>query len=396
MNKANSINSLKSLLILIVSILLFSACGDKKAVEDKSTSELGNYQLEIVDSVVFNTLSPANLINYNELTHELLLESQQGGEVLIINGEGKVLSRFKPYVEGPNYTEDNNFGWAFLGRDELVAYGQVYFHLLTKSGDRIERIPYPVEVRGWELRGQRPMNIFSIQEGDAAEVLAIISTATTGFKQSSQTYMDSVHKVHAINIKTQAHRVLPGIPASSNYRTMGAYVDSGTPLMNKIRRNRFASVYEVDSKIFIHDVVTTELIQTLEIPEEHLPEFKPVSFGSKKRAEVTRNNAKLFSTGDFIILSNIGHIPKDEMIKIRELPQWWESPEIEAAARKYMTSVYMVFDEDGYLGELDYKSIGPIKLTMIGSENGYFWVQRDYQDERDYLTFLKVKVVRAD
>lgn len=395
MNKVAPGLALKYLSLLIF-ILLFWACEGENSTVTTASKRIGNYKMEVVDSIILNELSPVMLKNYNDLTDELLLENRQMGEISIMNGQGDIISRFKPYVEGPDYTENANYGWTFAGRDGLIAYGQAYFHRLTKAGDRIERIPYPMKVRMWVTRDFNPQNIFFLDNDDSPEILAIVPGATGKFKQSSQAYMDSVQKVHAINIETKEHRALPGIPAMSDYRTMGAYADRGTPIMNRFKGNLFASVYEVDSKIYLHDMTTGELIKTLEIPAEHHPEYKPVPFGSKQFADVARKNATVFSTGDRLVISNIGEIPNDEMKVIMDLPQWWESPEMEAAIEKYMTSNYLVFDQEGYLGTLDYKSIGPFDMNIIGSQNGYFWVKRNYEDERDYQTLLKVQLVRAD
>ncbi|MCE7994647.1 MAG: hypothetical protein HEP71_21920 [Roseivirga sp.] len=378
---------------LIVVVCCFNSCSQK---ENTESSEISDYKIEIADSVVLNRLSPVTIRDYNEKTDELLLESLQTGEVLVMSGKGEIISSFKPYTEGPNYTEDRSFGWSFSGDNELLAYGQVYFHRLTKSGDLKDRIPYPVDVRGWVIRDYDPENIFQIQEGRNAEILAIIPGASTPYKTRTQTYMDSARKVFAINIQSGEHRSLSPIPAVSDYRTMGAYVDSGTPIMTRMKGNTFASTYEVDSKIYLHDMAKNQLVKVLDIPEDYLPEYESVPFGSKGKATISRGNARIFSTGDKIIVVNIGQIPDDVMRGIMELEGWWESPELEAAARQHMTHTYLVFDEEGFLGELKWEDNAHFFYQTAGTENGYFWIQRQYSDERDYLTFLKVRVVKAD
>ena len=81
--------------------------------------------------------------------------------------------------------------------------------------------------------------------------------------------------------------------------------------------------------------------------------------------------------------------------EIEKLPNWWKSDEFRQAMKTHIKNYYLLFDQNGFLGELDW-NVGTTTYHIIGSDNGYLWVQRRYEDERDYRTFVKYKISVAN
>ena len=151
-------------------------------------------------------------------------------------------------------------------------------------------------------------------------------------------------------------------------------------------------MYSADSSLYIFDAANNELLRKINIPKEYQPKFETVSFGSKETPDRFRLNSRVFSTGDMVLLEVMDKIPESEMDKIQRIPEWWESKEFKEASKKYTMNHFLLFNEKQFLGELEWK-VGKTNYDVIGSENGFLWVQRRYDDEREYRTLLKLKIM---
>lgn len=189
-------------------------------------------------------------------------------------------------------------------------------------------------------------------------------------------------------------KVLSGKPEQSIYRNLGMHVDQGWPTMVQFEGKIFANTYSIDKYIYLRDVEEDEIIGILEIPEEYQPLYDAVPFDSNDKPDRQRINSRIFSDGNRIIIESLNRIPAQELRVIQQIPNWRESDEYKMAFRKYVSRTFLVFDKDGYLGELEL-DLGGINYDIISSEAGFFWVQRRYEDERDYRTFLKIRIAEV-
>tara|TARA_R110000823_G_scaffold284631_1_gene402911 strand:- start:249040 stop:249525 length:486 start_codon:yes stop_codon:yes gene_type:complete len=155
----------------------------------------------------------------------------------------------------------------------------------------------------------------------------------------------------------------------------------------------FAFTHQSDNHLYIFDAEKNEYLNKIAIPTEFLPEYKAVEFGSKDDPELLKINSHVFSVGNKILLLSLGKIPNAVMKELQQLPRWWYSPEFEAATRKYMTTDFLLFDQKQFLGKVDW-DINLNEPMPKGTENDFLWLKRTYKDERDYQTFLKVKIVK--
>mgnify|MGYP003134381118 CR=1 FL=1 len=93
------------------------------------------------------------------------------------------------------------------------------------------------------------------------------------------------------------------------------------------------------------------------------------------------------------MVSVMGKVPESIIREIyKKVDILSESQDYKDAVKKYMTNNHLLFDENRFLGEVKWTA-GNVGYQKISSPDGYFWVQRRYDDERDYQTFLKVKIV---
>ncbi|NVJ48708.1 MAG: hypothetical protein HWE07_16350, partial [Cytophagia bacterium] len=130
-------------------------------------------------------------------------------------------------------------------------------------------------------------------------------------------------------------------------------------------------------------------------PTTFQPVVIPASFESKDSPNEESVTSRLFSTGEQIVLEHMGQIPEEVYKQIMKLDQWWESPELEAAVRQYMKRKYSLYSREKFLGEIEW-TVEEGFFDAVNTESGFVWVQRTYKDERDYRTFLKVKIVPAE
>jgi hypothetical protein len=373
-------------------ILILASCSNTNKTSD---SEIKSYTTQVVDSVMFSRLSTLRLLDYNVNTKELLIADQQTKEILIVDGNGDLVLAFNPHVEGPNYVGDRDFGWSFYGDSGLVCYSSYYLYQFDNKGNRLAKIPYPVESRGiWDL-DYNPLMIDSYTNGGETEVLVFI-TEPAGHPYNSQAFQDSTVMMYRMNFETgESFPVMEKQPESV-YRTLGKYVDRGWPYVTKMKNDRFAQIYSIDSMLYIFDVVDNNLVNAIPLPVAFRPIYETIEFGEKGEPERLRTNYSIVSTGNYIMVSASGRIPELVSKEIqRKGGKWYESEEYNAAIKKYMTNNNLLFDQTQYLGEVKWV-VGSAGYEKISSADGHFWVQRRYEDERDYKTFLKVRIVEDE
>lgn len=378
-----------SIFNFLLLVLFFTSCG---VSEENSSAGIKSYTTQVVDSVMFDRLSRLKLLDYDSDTKELLVSDEQTREVFIINEEGEVLLQFNPHVESPAYVGDYDFGWSFYGDDGLVCHSNYYFYQFDKKGNKLAKIPYPVETQGLWLLDYDPLMIDSYTNEGDTEVLAFI-TEPAGQNYKSQAFQDSIHMMYRMNFETgESNHVMEKQPESV-YRTLGKYADRGFSYVTKMKNDRFAQIYSIDSMLYIFDVVDNTLVNAIPLPKAFQPIYETIEFGEKGEPEQLRINSSLVSTGDYIMVSASGRIPDLVSKEIESKGgNWYESEEFNAAIKKYMTTNNLLFDQNQYLGEVK-SGIGTAGHEKISTSDGYFWMRRIYNDERDYQTFLKVKIV---
>ena len=381
----------KSFVLIVILTLMIYACGssDKKAISGENT--IKRYIAEIADSVVFERFSPVALEALNPETNELLLFDEQKGQMLVIDSEGNLVSSFKPFVEGPNYMGNVSFGWSFFGTDKLVGFGFNYFYLFSKEGERLQRLAYPFDVGGGVHMDFFPKRLTYYKNGVSEGVVALLP-GPAGSSQKTQVYYDSLDLVYALDFSNESSSPIFKRPEQSIYRTIGKYIDSGYPSMDHLKDGKFGVIYQSDPTVYIYDALSNTLINSLAIPEEHQPEYKAVDFDSKASPDLTKSVGYIMGMGDKVAVMVNGRVPESEYKKIRGIERYRESPEIKQLQKRYLSTTLLLFDQEKYLGEVEWK-LGMSDYRFFGDSNGYIWMKRIYEDERDYQTFLKIRIV---
>ncbi|WP_157716048.1 hypothetical protein [Roseivirga echinicomitans] len=345
-----------------------------------------------MDSLVINRLSMVELLDYQSTTGELLFADVQSGDYLVMDKDGKVLSSFNPHIEGPNYMGNSSYGWSFYGKDELVAFGRPYFYRFSKAGKIMGRYEVPIETGGGVYLdfSQERIRAFETQRG--TEVLALV-LEVSGKEGNNQNYQDSTDAVFRMNFETGETTTVMHKAPDNVYRTAGEYIDWGYPSFTLLSGSTFAFSHRSDNYLYIFDAEKNEYLNKMEIPDEFLPKYKAVAFGSKDDPELLRVNAKVFTIGDKILLLSVARIPNAVMEELQRIPNFYESQELDAAVKKYIKTDFLLFDQQQFLGKVEW-DINLNEALPKGTENDFLWLKRTYKDERDYQTFLKVKIVK--
>jgi len=374
-------------LILILTVM---AC---KTSEEKSEGgqQIQDYITYVADSLTFDYLSEVQLMDYNEASEELMLLDRNSREVLIIDNQGSMVSKFNPHIEGPGYVGNFDHGWVFHGKN-LICFSNYYFYELTRQGEYVAKHKYPVEVRGiWSLDYLPEMSIsYESSEGDPM-FLAFI-TEPEGADYNTQAFQDSIHMIYRMDFqKGVSQPIMKKLPEST-YRTLGAYVDRGWPYFRQVDNNLVVVTYSIDDQFYLYDANTDELLQTFDIPDEFKPKYEAVPFGSRNKADRLRINNKVMTDGEHIFLSVLSRIPESLERTLNRQDNWRQSQAYKDAFKKYVDLNTLVYKLDGtYLGPLN-NGAGLLSYDKESTSNGYYWEQRRYTDERPYKTFLKIKV----
>jgi len=375
---------------VLVSLIVTSCGGSESNVESDSSDNL-SFVAAIADSIVIDRLSVLTMEAVSPDGNHLLLIDEQTNEMVLTNTSGELVSSFNPFVEGPNYMGDKSFGWTFYGNDQLVGYGYTHFVLFNDEGKRLKRLPYPIDVGGWIIMDFFPKRLIHYQSQTKEEVIALIPGMSKPSPRS-QLYFDSLDMVYALDFNSETSRPVFRKPAESVYRTIGKYIDHGYPAMDHLKNGKFVVSYASDKNLYLYDAPGNELIKTLEIPEVHQPQYDAVDFGSKAKVDRTKSVGYVMALGDKIAVMVVGRVPESELEKIQGISRWWESPEFQQLQNKYGSIDVLLFDEEKYLGDIEW-NIDLNDYRFLGDANGYIWLKRTYEDERDYQTFLKIKIV---
>jgi hypothetical protein len=377
-----------SILFLAIWLFLFTNCNGSK--EKEASTEIRSFKAEIVDSLVINRLSPIKLIAYQSGSGDLLFMDFNEGYILT-DKKGEVLSSFNPHIEGPNYMGTASFGWSFYGEDELVVFGNPYFYRFSRTGERLGRYDSPFEVGGGIYLNYSPERIAAFETDRGPEVLAMI-LEVSGKQGRSEVYQDSVDAVFRMNFETGETTTVMHKSPDNVYRTAKEYVDWGYPTFTLLTGSTFAFTHQSDSYLYIFDAEKNEYLNKIAIPEAYLPKYKAVAFDSKDEPEQLRINANVFSVGDRALLLSSGRIPNAVMRELQQNPNWFNSTELETAMEKYMPNDFLLFNQKEFLGKVEW-DIDLSEISPKGTQDGFLWLKRTYKDERDYQTFLKVKIV---
>ncbi|MFY0591496.1 hypothetical protein [Roseivirga sp.] len=377
--------------ILLAFIMFIYSCGSSSDEAQNINSGVINYKAEIADSVVFERLSFVTMQAYNANNQTLLLMDEQKGEMLVINEEGEVKTIFRPFVEGPEYIGGQSIGWSFYGKDEIVAYGMTHTYRFSSEGKREQRIEHPVYAGGQTILNYGVRRIIGYSSGDESAVVSLMPLAIGGVSRN-QEYHDAGELVFNLDFKSQSAKSVFGKPAQSIYRTGGEYIGNGFPTMDYLGGSEFVVGYEADKNIYIMDALTNTVKTTLTLPEEYWPIVEPVSFEGKEAPDLLKVISTVYSLGDQFIAKYQGLIPESQFKVLRKMPRWYESPELKQLEEKYVKSEKLLFDKNGFKGTIDW-DLGTTDYRFFGDKNGFIWVKREYEDERDYHTFLKIRIV---
>ena len=380
------------------------SCSDSSDSQGNDQITPKDYETYIIDSLSIPYLAELQILDYDESTQQLLLEDRQERAIIIIDQKGEIVEKFFPYVQGPGYVGDYVHGWIFSGSDELLCHSNYYFYRLKRNGEYIQKIKYPVEVKGiWSL-DYSPEMLFSSTYANRDYLIAFI-TEPLGPSYNTQEFQDSINMVYKIELsprrpgsKLQTEYIPEVIPImqkqpNSVYKNLDAYVDRGWPYIEQINSEMAVVSYSIDTALYLFDITKNELLREIAIPKEFHPVYETVPFGSKVSPDRFRINTTVLTDGTHLVLKVLNIMPESVRRQIRARGgKWWESEAYKEASKKYFDSNMLLFDLEGnYMGQVT-KGVGSLSYDFQSTSDGYYWANRRYEDERDYRTFLKIGI----
>ena len=382
LNHAHPFGALRFLFFTL--LLGISSCGNDPTVTSNASEQ---YQLVAVDSFSIDRLSELSLEDYHDGTGELMMSDGQLAEILVVDQEGNIINSFNPIIQGPNTIGNVSYGWTFYGADQIVAYSRVHYHLLTKNGERLKRVLYPVETGGMFILDYNPKMITTVGEGKDLKVVTLI-TQPSGYRLRSQ---DSAKMIYTLDMETGEGRPIMHKPANGALRSLGEFVGHGWPHMARLKENLFVVGYDIDTRLYLYDASKDSLINSLELPEAYHSRFKSVAFSSRDKPYLQKSIVQVLGLGDHFMVQVLTNIPEDILNDIMRMKGDMRRDALESAMRTYIKSNYLLFDTRGFVQELEF-DLGATDYRMLGTQDGALWVQRLHEEERDYRTFVKYQL----
>lgn len=394
----------KQITAIFLFLLFVLSCSTTSNSNGALEIEPQEYETYVIDSLSIPYLAELEILDYDERKNHLLVQSRQERAILIIDEAGEVLEKFYPFQEGPGYVGDFSYGWVFSGDDELISHSYSYFYRLKRNGDYVQRIPYPVEIKGSWMLDYNPEMLFSTSYDDKDYLIGFI-TEPAGYQYNSKAFQDSVDMIYKMELvpkedlanlnpdyKPKAKPIMRK-QANSVHRSLEAYVDRGWPYITKINDDLAIAVYSIDTVLYLFDLKNDNLVRQITIPSDFHPDYETVPFGSKEKPDRYRINATAISDGKHIILNSFNVVPESVMRNIQAQGSgWWESEAYQEAQKKYFAINRLVFDLEGnFLGKLT-NGAGSQGAYKQSTSQGFYWVDRRYKEEKDHRTFLKLGI----
>lgn len=105
----------------LLTALLFSCSEEPTSIPIDQIQEI---QFEVYDSLLVDVMVDVTILDYQEELDQYLMKEKRGGKILLVNGEGEVISETELAGEGPNQVPMIWEG-RFMGKGSVYIQGDV-------------------------------------------------------------------------------------------------------------------------------------------------------------------------------------------------------------------------------------------------------------------------------
>ncbi|MCE7056698.1 hypothetical protein LZF95_18580 [Algoriphagus sp. AGSA1] len=391
-------NKFSSLALTALFATLNFSCSEKESASTPS-SPLQELQFEVYDSLMVEVLEEVVLLDYQDELDQYLLKERRGNNVLLVDGQGKLIREVELIGEGPNQIQFALEG-RFLDKDRFIfkeMSTSMDYHVFDSDFRKTEMINgsavglnaifisfFRQTFTSWSEDGKlfilgEEVNSYNPGEVDPDKIGAdFYSRVNTGFFYD--TTQDSVTRLSLY-------------PTSWEPRRANRWIGQSFPyLAFDNRRKKAAVLPPIGNQLFLYDWDGNSLINEKAITLTHPDRNEEIP-------DVSRENLLYPSFSD---VKNFGEyqlaifytaIPEDIFAEFRSKGEnYHQDPEWRKAQAKHRKPRYIIVKGDQQIGILNKLPVeGNVNLGL--SDGTLIVKAADGEVERDYNLFYKVRLV---
>ena len=387
--------------IPLLFLILFAACGE--STKDRPSGPEAIIELELVDSLVVDELSPLAMDDYSPQNGYYLIKGTRSRKLYLVDDKGTIVKEYDILNEGPNGVGPNGaFGYRFLDKDRWVAQGLFNgYHIYNLQGEKQKTVPHNTE-------GLFSMTIYSMRTTFTPYVRDgvpfIVGEEPNSFnpaehdpKKGDPMFYQQVKTVYNYNLDTEENELLETFPEAWQPRQDQTFVGASLPFVAYDRKKAELAVLPVrGNQLFVYDYSTELPIlkETVELTHRFRPKEIPL-FDADEDPNVSEypQFSDLRMLGDYILVGFHTRIPAEVIRELRAKDeQFYNLPEYKTALERYSKSYYLLVKDGKQIGVLDEFPVhGLLNFT---DENGYLYINDNIapEVERDYNVFYKLKI----
>lgn len=386
------------ILTALFAFILFS-CSEKES-ESIDVDPIQERRFEVYDSLMVEVLEEVVLLDHQAELDQYLVKERRGNNVLLVDGQGKLIREVELIGEGPNQIQFALEG-RFLGKERFIfkeISESMDFHIFDRDFKKIDRIKGPAEGFGagifisffrqtftpWEEEGGlqilgEEVNSYNPGEVDPDKIGAdFYSWVKTGFFYD--TTQDSVTRLSLY-------------PTSWEPRKANRWIGQSFPYLAFDNRQRKAAVLPpMGNQLFLYEWDGNSLINekavTLIHPDrnEEIPDVKRENFLYPSFSDVK-------NFGEYQLAIFYTAIPEDIYTEFRSKGEnYHQDPEWRKAQAKHRNPRYIIVKGDQQVGIMNKLPVeGNVNLGL--SDGTLIVKAADGEVERDYNLFYKVRLV---
>ena len=382
-------------------LILLSSCGDGKKNSPSGPETI--VELELVDSLVIDELSPLAMDDYSPENGHYLIKGNKSRKLYLVDEKGAITKEYDILNEGPNGLGTNGaFGYRFLGKDRWVAQGLFNgYHIYNLQGEKLKTVPQNSE-------GLFRMTIYSmrttftpyVKNGDpyiVGEEPNSFDPAEHDPNKANAAFYENVRTVYNYNLVTEENELLETFPEAWQPRQSESYVGASLPFVAYNRIKEELAVLPVrGNQLFVYDYSDSlpALKDTVELSHRFRPkDIPPFDPNNDPNASDYPEFSDLRILGDYILVGFHTIIPKDIVGQLRaKNEQFYNLPEYKTALERYSKPYYLLVKDGEQVGVLDKFPVnGSLNFT---DANGYLYINDNLSPEveRDYNVFYKLRI----
>lgn len=382
-------------------LMLLASCSDSSKNSPSGPESI--IELELVDSLVIDELSPLAMDDYSPENGQYLIKGNKSRKLYLVDDKGTITREYDILNDGPNGLGANGaFGYRFLDKDRWVAQSPFNgYHIFNLQGEKIKAVPHNTDgLFGITIYSTRTTFTPYIKNG----VPYIVGEEPNSFdpakndpNKNDPTFYQNVRTVYNYNLDTEENELLETFLETWGPRQRQSYVGASLPFVAYNRIKEELAVLPVKgNQLFIYDFTDSvpAIKHEVELHHRFRPEEIP-AFDPNDDPNVSDypEFSDLRILGEHILVGFHTRIPKDILRQLRaKNEQYYNLPEYKTALAQYSKPYYLLVKDGQQVGIIDkFPVSGSLNFTDV---NGYLYINDNLapEVERDYNVFYKLRI----